>query len=81
MSRSRRKKPFMGIAGGVKPSEKKDKKANHSRLRSRLRDELKKGDDEGLLDIDNKDVSDPWAMSKDGKTRFDPKAHPKLMRK
>ncbi|MEA2338891.1 MAG: hypothetical protein QOE82_2898 [Thermoanaerobaculia bacterium] len=28
-----------------------------------------------------RELSDPWAMAKDGKMRFDPAEHPQLMRK
>lgn len=61
MSRSIRKSPAGGNAGG---SEKQDKKIWHSRQRAALRDALA-GEDEVLPET--KDVSNPWSMSKDGK--------------
>jgi hypothetical protein len=78
MSRSRRKTPVSGIT--TAESEKSDKRIYNRRYRHAAKQ---------LLSIDPKlepvpplrAFSDPWLMDKDGKHRFDPKSHPKLMRK
>lgn len=75
MSRSRKKTPIHGIAICV--SEKKDKRMWHGRMRSRERDRLI-NDPEGITTHD-RDVSDPWVMSKDGKSYWP--NYPELMRK
>lgn len=72
MSRSRRKTPIVSIVGR-RVSEKCDKKQWHSSLRAKEKQRLR------LLSLDTldcyiplteNDVSDLWAMSKDGKCWF-----------
>ena len=61
MSRSRKRTPIHGIADG---SEKKDKKIWHSRMRAKEREAIHRGDE---VFPDEKEVSNPWSMAKDGK--------------
>ncbi len=80
MSRSRRHTPVCGIT--TARSEKADKRQAHRRLRARTRSVAARAHSEtdtvwpGL-----RDVSDPWAMAKDGKRPFNPVRWPRLMRK
>ena len=62
MSRSRKKNPFSGHGGG---SEKLDKRKNNRRLRRKSKVALEQ--DKEILPI-MKEVSNPWSMSKDGKS-------------
>lgn len=73
MSRSVKKNPIAGIT--MSESEKHDKKEWHKRLRQKTRQMLSQtrydGDElESVVLPDVHDVSDTWAMSKDGKTYF-----------
>ncbi|RRJ96005.1 hypothetical protein Ga0100231_018805 [Opitutaceae bacterium TAV4] len=82
MSRSRRRTPCGGIT--TARSEKSDKQDAHRRLRTRLRSALARQQEQPEADSvwpGPRDVSDPWAMAKDGKCWFDPRQHPNLMRK
>jgi len=74
MSRSRRKTPVSGIT--TAESDKAFKVAEHRRARRATRAALPVS--EGPIP---KQFGNPWASAKDGKKRFDPAAHPKLMRK
>jgi len=78
MSRSRKHHPICGIT--CKESEKKDKILYHKRERRTNKQILKNDLDETKLKK-IKEVSSIWLFDKDGKQRFDPKEHPKLMRK
>ena len=78
MSRSRRKHPFCGILKA--DSEKQDKRAYNRRFRHAAEQALKTDPTGESLPI-LREHSDPWDMDKDGKFRFDPVKHPKLMRK
>lgn len=77
MARSRRKTPVCGFT--TCRSEKIDKKINHSRERARARSRLLKLDD--YIEVDKREISDPYSMGKDGKQRFDPDKYPEIMRK
>lgn len=79
MSRSRRKNPIMGIAGGPRASEKRDKTRSAKLVRGTAKQLIAKGKD--ILPERPRDMVNPWGMSKDGKTVFDPKKYPKFMRK
>lgn len=79
MSRSRRKTPSMGIAGGRRGSEKRDKTVAAKLVRAAVKQGLKAGRDD--LPRHPREVLNPWSMAKDGKARFDPKKYPKSMRK
>jgi len=76
MSRSRRKTSIRGIAGA--DSEKSDKAASHRKVRRAVR--VAVAQDAPLLPQE-KELTNPWLMAKDGKAFFDPVACPELMRK
>jgi hypothetical protein len=61
------------------PSEKQDKAASHRTYRHAAKRAIAK-DAETPLPTERQ-LTNPWSMSKDGKTRFDPARTPKLMRK
>ncbi len=86
MSRSRRHTPICGIT--TARSEKADKREANRRLRVRLRSAVARtvATVSATTAADPvwpglRDVSDPWAMAKDGKLRFNPTRWPRLMRK
>lgn len=71
MSRSKKKTPIRGTT--IAESEKDDKRIWHKRFRRTIKNFIRKFhgnadelQDEVLPDIHN--LSDPWSMSKDGKT-------------
>lgn len=67
MSRSRKKTPIFGVTTSA--SEKRDKKAWHSALRSKERAALASSSAEELSERNSvtvRDLSSPWDMSKDG---------------
>jgi len=78
MAHSRRKTPVRGITSS--PSDKEDKVAAHRRERRVVRVTMHIESEREILPA-TRELGDPWAMAKDGKTRFDPKKHPRLMRK
>ncbi|MDQ2687227.1 MAG: hypothetical protein M3Y28_05095 [Armatimonadota bacterium] len=78
MSRSRKKHPFHGIT--TADSEKQDKRAYNRRFRHVFHQAIQ-ADPTRDLWPHLREHSDPWGMDKDGKIRFDPANHPKLMRK
>lgn len=70
MSRSRRHTPIFGFAH-VK-DEKEDKRINHKRERSHVRDDIRRQaltstDLDNLPAVDRHALSDPWLMAKQGK--------------
>lgn len=69
MSRSRRKTPVYGFCGAK--SEAVDKRIWHQRWRARERDRLRTlcAEDEHLT-TRQEEVSNPWAMAKDGRQWF-----------
>lgn len=75
MSRSRLKQPFAGNA--VNHGEKYDKQIASRRLRHGNKMRLRAGRHLRIA----REVSDPWCMMKDGKSRFDPISRPDMMRK
>ena len=78
MSRSRKKHPFCGMTTAT--TEKQDKRLANRSLRRRTRVLLSRDVETDVLP-ELRDVSNHAAMSKDGKTRFDPEQDPKEMRK
>jgi hypothetical protein len=78
MSHSRRNTPIRGITSSE--SERQDKQLAHRRERRRIRAVVQLKPDAEVLPH-TRELSNPWAMAKDGKTRFDPAKYPKLMRK
>ncbi len=75
MTRSFRKNPIIGMGSS---SEKWDKRKYNRKLRAKVRREVKQ-DTEILTHL--REVSNPWSMAKDGKFLFNPRKHPKLLRK
>jgi hypothetical protein len=78
MSRSRRRTPIRGITNSE--SEKTDKQLAHRRERRRVRTVVHAKPEIELLP-DTRELSNPWAMAKDGKRYFDPRNNKPLMRK
>jgi hypothetical protein len=78
MSHSRRNTPIRGITSSE--SERQDKQLAHRRERRRIRAVVQSKPDAAVLPH-TRELSNPWAMAKDGKMRFDPAKYPKLMRK
>ncbi len=76
MARSRRNTPIVPITSSV--SEKQDKRMANRALRRAVNVAIKSGK-EDLPVID--DVSNPWAMDKDGKAYLGLRADEKAMRK
>ena len=78
MSRSYRKTPVVGMT--TASSEKQDKRDANRRIRRRIRSIL--SDDPLTDELPRwRELSNPWAMAKDGKQRIDPAQCPKEMRK
>jgi hypothetical protein len=78
MSRSRKKTPIGGITSAT--SEKAEKLANHRRERRRIRQRLATEPEADVLPH-TRELSNPWAMAKDGKYYFAPWKYPREMRK
>ena len=64
MARSRKKNPVTSVA--VAASEKADKQAAHRRERRKVKQRLHTEADSEVVPH-TREVSDPWAMAKDGK--------------
>ena len=77
MSRSRRKHPFRGLT--LADSEKADKVASHRGYRKRVNQTLSPTL-ETPLPLERQ-FTNVWSMAKEGKTRFDPRTDPRMMRK
>ncbi len=78
MSRSLKKNPFAGIT--TAKSEKQDKRFANRHVRRTNKCLLTLTNNEEHL-LARRKMSNVWSMSKDGKARFDPERHPKLLRK
>jgi len=80
MSRSKRKNPVRGIT--TSESEKADKVAAHRRVRRRVKTVIQSPPESETETLPHeRELSNPWAMAKDGKARFDPVRHRELLRK
>ena len=77
MTKSRRKTPVRGITSAE--SEKEDKAASHRAYRRTLKQMIDPSLETPLPT--EQQITNPWSMAKDGKTRFNPAKSPKLMRK
>ena len=77
MARSRRKTPVVGVTSSE--SEKADKQLSHRKFRRVIRQVVPVNPD-GHLPLE-KELTNTHSMAKDGKSRFDPSASPKLLRK
>ena len=75
MSRSRRKTPVVGWT--LAESEKGDKQKANRKLRRLAKEAVRLAKEPPI----QRETSNIWLMDKDGKQRFDPSEHPKLMRK
>jgi hypothetical protein len=78
VSRSKKKTPVEGITGAR--SEKQDKRLYNRRYRRTCKQAVHVSPERELMPH-LWEYSNPWAMDKDGKVRFDPKLYPKRMRK
>lgn len=78
MSRSRKKTPVCGIT--TAQSEKQDKRLYNRRFRRVFKQVIRVAPESEVLPV-LREYSNPWAMNKDGKSRFDPRRHPEWMRK
>lgn len=86
MSRSYRKRPFIGNCVVYAGEEKEDKRRARKKLRRHER--MIEADlennlidpDEVVFPVEN-EISDPWLFAKDGKQRFDTDERPQLRRK
>ena len=77
MSRSKRKTPVRGITSS--DSEKADKAASHRKIRRTIR-KIVPVAPEAVLPQE-KQLTNPYSMAKDGKARFNPAKSPELLRK
>ena len=78
MSRSRRRTTITGITTAA--TEEADKRHANRSERRRVRSVLNTKDEIEVLPA-KRELSDVWAMAKDGKIYFNASKHPKLMRK
>lgn len=78
MSRSKRRTPVCGITNAR--SEKQDKRLYNRRYRRVCKQAIHNDHGRELLPR-LREYSNPWAMDKDGKVRFDPDERPDLLRK
>ena len=82
MSRSKRSAPVTGITTAV--SEKEWKREENRKLRhaaDRVLQRLPSADPDALVLPVLDEVANQFSGPKDGKHRFDPRRHPRLMRK
>ena len=81
MTRSRRRTPVTGIT--TSKSEKPYKRDRQGRERTAQRAALKRAKEDGdAPELSAEQVPwNEWITGRDGKFRFDPARHPKLMRK
>ena len=77
MSRSKRKHPFRSLT--LAESDKADKVASHRGYRKRVKQALSPAL-ETPLPLERQ-FTNVWSMAKEGKSRFDPRACPWMMRK
>lgn len=71
MSRSFRR-PYIALVRAR--SERADKKIWHGRMRAQVRTRLASARDlESFMDVDVREVSNPWSMAKDGSVYMEPK--------
>lgn len=70
MSRSRRRTPVCGIT--CARSEAYDKRIWHKRARARIRVLIYRHCPDDTPVLDHREVSNPWAMAKDGRQRLEP---------
>ncbi len=78
MSRSHRSTPVTGIT--TARSEKQDKRLANRAERRTCKGTLRSNPETEILPH-RREISNVWSFDKDGKQRFDPQEHPRLMRK
>ena len=78
MSRSKRRTPVCGMTGAA--SEKQDKRLYNRRYRRVCKQAIHADPARELLPL-LREYSNPGAMGKDGKYRFNPRDRPELLRK
>lgn len=78
MSRSRKHTP---VTGNCVAESEKISKQRWNRYFRRLTKIFLRRDSEGALPMNIKKETEVWDGPKDGKQRFNPKEHPRLMRK
>lgn len=78
MSRSKKRTPVCGMTGAA--SEKQDKRLYNRRYRRVCNQAIHVDPTRELLPL-LRELSNPGAMEKDGKMRFDPRGRPELLRK
>lgn len=82
VSRSRKKSPAGGLAGGRHTSEKDDKRKFNRKMRRVNKKLIDNTDDHDALVLRHKDeVEDVWGFAKDGKTWWGNRRSQKEMRK
>ena len=81
MSRSRKKTPVCGLYFCSSYSEKEEKRIWHRRMRAAVLVRLHDADPDEVVLPHEHEIFNVWGMTKDGKQRFNPREHPKLMRK
>ena len=79
MSRSRRHTPITGIA--TPQSERGFKQASNHVLRQKQKKAMLGDPDAAVLPVRSRDAVETYSGPKDGKLRFDPQKHPRLLRK
>jgi hypothetical protein len=75
MARSKRRTPVRGAT--TSESEKSDKAASHRKIRRTIR-QIVPIEPDAVLPLE-KELTNTFAMAKDGKVRFDPKKSPSLL--
>lgn len=70
MSRSRRRTPICGLT--TARSEADDKRIWHKRARARIRMLIHRAGADDTPVLDQREVSNPWSMAKDGRQRLEP---------
>jgi hypothetical protein len=79
MSRSRRHSPITGIT--TARSEKLFKQASNQVLRQKQKKAMRDDPNAAVLPLRSREAVDPWKGPTDGKLHFNPRKHPRLMRK
>ena len=79
MSRSRRYSPVTGLAKAR--SEKLFKQSSNHALRQKQKIAMLDDPDAAILPVRSREAIDTYKGPKDGKLRFDPRIHPRLLRK
>jgi hypothetical protein len=79
MSRSKLHSPIAGIAKAR--SEKWFKQGSNQVIRQKQKMAMRDDPDAAVLPVRSREAVETWSGPKDGKFRFNPRKHPRLMRK